>query len=437
MLLDAQQRFRWTTLMLLAAGLCVSPATALAQHSLATDRAILTELYHTTNGPDWTNSTNWLNDEPLSTWYGVRTDGSGRVTALFLFNNALSGEIPSALGNLANLTDLWLNNNTLSGEIPSTLGDLSNLAYLVLRHNRLTGQIPVDLQDLGNLTYLDLTDNTLSGPIPAVLGDLDSLTNLQLGQNEFIGEIPETLGDLDDVTTMVLQNNNLTGSIPATLGHLEDLTDLVLGNNKLVGGIPADLEYLGSLRALHLYGNLLSGPIPADLGNLENLTYLGVDNDTGLCLARDLVLTSPFGRLAQELDVPVCNPVITVAFTRRAYLATEGGPPVPITIKLSSAAGSTLTIPLRADYFGQGVTNRDYAADAMAPATIGIPNPARSWLLELTVPANTTEATFLVAAVDDTEEDFGAVFFDIDGDLLPRDVSIANPHSATVILVDP
>ena len=51
--------------------------------------------------------------------------------------NQLTGEIPSDIGNLDNLTYLILYNNQLTGTIPSELGDLTNLINLYLNGNRL------------------------------------------------------------------------------------------------------------------------------------------------------------------------------------------------------------------------------------------------------------------------------------------------------------
>ena len=48
----------------------------------ATDRAALTALYHSTDGPNWRENAHWVSDEPLEGWYGVSTDAAGHVTAL-------------------------------------------------------------------------------------------------------------------------------------------------------------------------------------------------------------------------------------------------------------------------------------------------------------------------------------------------------------------
>ena len=72
----------------------------------------------------------------MGEWYGVTTDGSGRVTGLDLSNNRLNGEIPAELGSLTNLKSLILWRNRLNGGIPSELGTLTNLDSLVKSHGR-------------------------------------------------------------------------------------------------------------------------------------------------------------------------------------------------------------------------------------------------------------------------------------------------------------
>ena len=71
-----------------------------ADETTADDRAALTTLYDATAGDDWRLNTHWLSDRPLGEWYGVTTDSDGRVTALDLSDNRLTGAIPPTLGNL-------------------------------------------------------------------------------------------------------------------------------------------------------------------------------------------------------------------------------------------------------------------------------------------------------------------------------------------------
>ena len=100
-------------------------------------REVLVALYNATDGPNWTNNTNWLTDNDISTWYGVGVS-DGSVTALNLGENNLTGELPAELGNLTNLTGLHLTQNALTGSIPSELGNLTNLIALWLWGNQLS-----------------------------------------------------------------------------------------------------------------------------------------------------------------------------------------------------------------------------------------------------------------------------------------------------------
>ena len=210
----------------------VPTATATPSGTAASDRAALVSLYHAMDGPNWTNSANWLSDQPIGVWYGVGTDREGRVLELHLYNNELSGEIPPELGNLSNLEWLYLGFNGLSGEIPPELGSLSNLVNLVLGGNQLSGQIPPELGNLSNLTVLDLFENQLSGEIPPELGNLSNLQVLRLYSNGLGGSIPSELGNLTSLEWLYLGDNPLSGAVPVELGSLPNLTQLGLFGNQ-------------------------------------------------------------------------------------------------------------------------------------------------------------------------------------------------------------
>ena len=145
----------------------VPPATT-------SDRDGLVAFFNATDGSNWRDSANWLTDVPIEEWYGVSTDGGGRVTALTLPGNQLTGGIPTELGNLINLEGM----------------DLSG--------NQLTGAIPTELGNLVKLESIDLSANQLTGPIPTGLGTLENLQTVSLAGNRLIGCIPESLRDVPD-----------------------------------------------------------------------------------------------------------------------------------------------------------------------------------------------------------------------------------------------
>ena len=165
-----------------AAFLLLTGGNARAQGTVATDRAALVALYNATDGANWTNNTNWTSAELLGEWEGVTTDSAGRVTALELSNNRLSGEIPA--------------------ELPRFLGRLD------LSRNKLSGTIPWELELLRNLQFLSLWGNELSGEIPAELGGLYRLQWLLLGENKLSGDDPLVAGDTWATLQLLYLNNN-------------------------------------------------------------------------------------------------------------------------------------------------------------------------------------------------------------------------------------
>ncbi|MCE2455877.1 MAG: Ig-like domain-containing protein [Gemmatimonadetes bacterium] len=224
------------------------------------DRAALMALYEATDGPNWARNDNWLTDAPLEDWYGVRTDGSGRVV------------------------DLRLGDNELTGRIPVELGDLVNLRTLDLERNALDGPIPSEFATLAQLRTLHLKDNALEGPIPAELGSLVNLYRLQLSTNYLTGPIPAELGNLENLNWLLLNYNNLDGPIPSELGDLVNLRTLILYGNELEGPVPSELGSLVSLTDFRLHSNNLTGPIPQSFLQLDKLVRFSIARNDGLCV---------------------------------------------------------------------------------------------------------------------------------------------------------
>ena len=264
------------------------------------DQDVLTALYEATDGPNWTNSQNWLTDAPLDDWHGVSVDGEGRVTSLDLRENGLNGPIPSELGDLSRLEALHLTDNQLEGEIPPELGNLTSLRYLNLWDNTISGPLPPELGGLINLQDLRVGNNRLTGPIPPEMGNLSSLERLYASGNELTGPVPPELGRLSELEILALGRNPLTGPIPPELGNLSNLRDLRLGRSlywaelqcgkgrdpdrppcypALTGTIPRELGNLSNLEVLDLGWNDLSGPIPPELGDLSRLHTLRLESN--------------------------------------------------------------------------------------------------------------------------------------------------------------
>ena len=285
--------------------------------SVESDRAALEALYDATGGANWTDSTGWKTAAALGEWHGVTTDAGGRVTGVDLYDNALAGSLPPALGSLANLESLRLGNNALTGPIPDELGSLVNLRWLTLDQNDLTGPVPSWLGNLVQLQSLNLSWNALTGPIPDELGSLVKLESLSLRGNALTDPIPDELGSLVNLRWLTLDGNDLTGPIPDELGNLANLRELWLGGNDLTGQVPSSLGNLVQLQQLELWGNDLTGPIPGELGSLTNLERLDLSYTWGL--SGPLPAGLERSRL-EELDLFVTQTCAPVAW--QEWLAT-------------------------------------------------------------------------------------------------------------------
>ena len=312
------------------------------------DRAALVALYEATDGPNWVNSENWLTDAPLREWYGVDTDGSGRVVRLDLSGtwegripHGLTGPIPPELGKLSNLTTLDLGINDLTGPIPPELGNLSELTWLSLYSTSLSGPIPPELGSLANLTGLSLGSTSLSGPIPPELGNLSGLTDLFLDHNNLWGPIPRSLLNLTKLNSFPF-NDNAGLCAPGTTDFADWLEGMEeregpfcnasdravlaalfeaaggsgwtnargwLGGPALAGwhGVRADL--LGRVTALDLSRNGLAGRLPGSLGELAHMTELRIADNADLSLRLPLSLSGLSLRVLHYAGTELCVPV--------------------------------------------------------------------------------------------------------------------------------
>ena len=293
----------------------------------AAERAALVALYQATSGANWTNSDNWLSNQPLSSWRGVTTDGSGHVTGLRLFDNGLNGPLPD-LSGLTKLTSLSLNGNKLCQPDGATLfhsnaAVLAHLQSLALPScsnvlNATPTATPTLTPTPGVTPTPTMTPTAIAvPPVPAAEREaLVALYNATDGANwtyndNWLSQEPVATwhGVFTDenghVARLVLARNGLRGSIP-DLGALTDLTNLDLGLNRLSGSIP-DLSALTELTNLDLGDNELSGLIP-DLSDLTSLQTLALSHNdlTGLIPALSALTSLTYVNLASnDLSGPI------------------------------------------------------------------------------------------------------------------------------------
>ncbi|KAK2989616.1 hypothetical protein RJ640_027390 [Escallonia rubra] len=201
-----------------------------------------------------------------------------KLTQLSMPAANLIGEIPQDLGNLAGMEILDLSENSLTGNIPSGLFLLKNLSEVYLYMNYLVGDIPQSIESL-NVEAIDLSANNLTGKIPDGFGNLTRLSRLSLFFNQLSGEIPVGMGRLPSLTDIRLFNNNLSGELPSDFGRFSMLKGFQVFSNGFVGALPEDLCANGVLLGVSAFDNKLTGGLPESLGNCSSLLIVRVERN--------------------------------------------------------------------------------------------------------------------------------------------------------------
>jgi Leucine-rich repeat (LRR) protein len=217
-------------------------------------------------------------------------DGSG-------YPNALTGAIPSEIGNLKNLIGLHLGFNSLES-VPNSIGNLENLVHLGLLRNKLAGtgfpteigeltklqniwlarnnfggEIP-DISSLRDLRIFIVTGNDLEGEIPGYLvdGTMPEINLVNLAWNSLSGPLPE-FGTPNNLKAFQVDGNNLTGTIPNSISNIPRMINFSLGWNELEGEIP-DLSHMGQLRYIRANNNNFTGAPPMVDTTNDKLNFL-------------------------------------------------------------------------------------------------------------------------------------------------------------------
>jgi Leucine-rich repeat (LRR) protein len=275
--------------------------------------------------------------------------------------NAVADDAGGAASPIKPLSQVYLYENQLTGRIPSWFHELNGLERWLSYKNQLTGPLPE--QQPEKLSFFDVSFNRLSGTIPATLwatypppplemlylehnrltGTIPNSTELQLfiklvsiHSNRLSGQIPEGFGlAWTNLVELRLHNNTITGTIPNSLWRdtqsPEKLTHINLSGNDLSGTLPASAQ-VRNLREVRLQANpKLGGTIPADFAYAwRNLSVLEIQ-DTSLVGQLGPVVESSSAGDDCSTVWPLYSEVITsFNFGAHCYrlFVTDPNPPV-------------------------------------------------------------------------------------------------------------
>ncbi len=248
------------------------PLSHTSAQVLPADSLALVDLYHSTNGENWTEKTGWLTATPVEQWHGI-TVQNGRVTEIRLYDNNLAGALPTSIGTLTGLRLIDMGVNQLSGELPESMGDMAALESLNLIVNQLTGSLPATFSNLTELQDLTIYRNELSGPFPEVVFTLSKLVHLDLASNNYSGPLPPALEQMSQLEYLGLDRNAFSGSM-IYMGNFVNMTEAHFDFNQLTGNLQEFMGYLPQMYYLSMSGNQFRGCLSEFYFNPDRLTYL-------------------------------------------------------------------------------------------------------------------------------------------------------------------
>lgn len=231
------------------------------------DRAILSAFYSATSGPIWKKADGWLTEKSVCKWHGVTCNKkNGRVEALRLRFNNLTGPLPSIVGELDELKTLDLDGNQLYGELPPELNNLKKLTGLNLGKNSFSGRVP-NLDRLRKLRGFWVNDNEFTGTPPFILKH-GNVYSIDISNNEFEGQLEFLPDNETRLRTLKASNNRLSGAIPRRIASMKNLSTFDVANNLLSDLDRAAAERLASVRSVKLGGNNFKCPLPFIMGDI-------------------------------------------------------------------------------------------------------------------------------------------------------------------------
>ncbi|KAL6186973.1 hypothetical protein ACLB2K_043090 [Fragaria x ananassa] len=144
------------------------------------------------------------------------------------------------------VTAIMIKEQNLSGSLHPDINKLTSLQRLHIMRNNLTGSLP-SLQGLSQLTEVYANDNSFTYfPDNDFFSGLDSLEVFRVENNPFQAwKIPDSTKFASKLTTFTASSANISGKIPDFFDNMPSLVTLQLAYNNLEGELPASFSGSG------------------------------------------------------------------------------------------------------------------------------------------------------------------------------------------------
>ena len=180
-----------------------------------TEHQWLIDFYHATNGDEWYNNTNWLNENVSHCeWYGVRC-----CDKIVQYNHTSNSTYHTLL-NKSCINTIYLNGNGINGTFPNYWFESSIFTifsskgeYEYERRIGLKGNMPEFKYHLPNMAYIHLPSNGLTGTIPD-FGNAHCTLVYDLYFNYLNSTIPNWENDIYIAGMILDRNLDIYGTIP-------------------------------------------------------------------------------------------------------------------------------------------------------------------------------------------------------------------------------
>ena len=255
-------------------------ATPSSAYDFAQERVALEALYNATGGEHWSGSVGahqWFHSPCYCNWNGVICFNYSACDNSPVIGIKLDRQVPS-IGTIINPHD----GDNLVGTLPSWNGDpdqgaLPRLKILVITANpRLTGTIPEAYGDMAEMTLMMMSNNSLSGSMPGSFGKMGKLDRLYLQHNKLDGTLAEAAGGMTALTILWLQNNKISGTLPKTWSRMTEMEQPYLHSNRLEGALPNAWSTWTKVTHTDMSNNRFSATLPEAWGSWANIDQMKI-----------------------------------------------------------------------------------------------------------------------------------------------------------------